>query len=180
MAICTLKGHVSRAMDFYNKEGLFFAIAKPTQWSEDSVDTFDPSIDYEQNPPAPKNTDELIDIIGYKRVEFRALVVQDPEGSLEYRNTRWRIVPYDDAVKEGARWVFISSELVYNELPCTVPYRQVGLFSGVKLKDDVNPSLYAVLPDQVKDSGLLEVIDNRKPVYRDVDVKDKIKLVLEF
>ena len=181
MAICTLQGHVSRAIDFYKKSGMFVGIGKSTPWSEEDVESYDATRDYEQYPPAPKNTDELKEIIGYKRVEFRALVVQDDKnGTLEYRGTKWRIVPESDAVKEGARWVFVSTELTYNELPVPYPYRQIGVYTGLTLKEDVNLALYAVLPEQVEDKGILEVLDNRKPVYRDSDVREKIKLVLEF
>lgn len=181
MAICTLQGHVSRALDFYNKEGKFICIGKSTPWTSEDVDDFDTSRDYEQYPPEPKNTDVMKEIIGYKRVEFCSMVVQDDvRGTLEYRGTKWRIVPIADAIKEGSRWVYISTELTYNELPITDPYRQVGVYTGLELNEDVNPAKYAILPDEVKDPGLLEVIDNRKPVYRDSDVREKIKLILEF
>lgn len=181
MAICTLQGHVSRAIDFYNKDDMFVCIGKSSPWTSDDMDSYDDSRDYEQYPPAPKNTDVMKEVIGYKRIEFRSLVVQDDvNGTLEYRGTKWRIVPITDALEEGARWVYISTELSYNELPTTLPYRQVGVYTGLKLNDGVNPAIYAVLPDQVKSTGILEVIDNRKPVYRDSDVREKIKLILEF
>ena len=180
MAICTLKGHVSRALDFYHKNDVYFGIGHPSKWNESEIDSFEKDRDYDRYPPAPKNTDELIDVIGYKKVEARFMVVQDDTGSLEYRGTRWKIVEPSDAIKDGSRWVYISTELAYNELPVALPYRQLGVYSGLKLKDDVNSSLYAVLPDQVKDEGILEVLDNRKPVYRDSDVREKIKLILEF
>ena len=52
MAITLLKGHVSRALDFYNKNSIFFGIGKTTAWADPS----DSSIsDYK--PPTPKNTD---------------------------------------------------------------------------------------------------------------------------
>jgi hypothetical protein len=181
MAICTLQGHVSRALDFKNKDGKFFGIGKSTVWSSEDMDDYDSSRDYEQYPPAPKNTDTLKEIIGYKRVEFCSLVVPDDvSGTLEYRGTKWRIVADEDAVKEGARWVYIFSELSYNELPTTVPYRQVGAYTGIVLNDSVNPAKYAVLPSEVKDSGILEILDNRKPVYRDDDVREKLKIIVEF
>ena len=41
-------------------------------------------------------------------------------------------------------------------------------------------SKFNLLPSEVKDAGLLQVIDYRKPIYRNTDVKEKIKLILEF
>ncbi len=158
MAICTIKGHVSRAIDFFNKgNSMFVGIGKSKPWDASSVKDYDPKIDYEQYPPAPSNTDELLEIIGYKQIEFRALVVQDNvNGTLEYRGTKWRIVPESDAIKEGARWVFISTELTYNELPTTVPYRQVGVFTGLRRASGVSTAKYALLPNEVADNGILE------------------------
>lgn len=181
MAICTLKAHVSRAMDFYNKDSVYFAIAKPTAWgSGDLGDSFDPEQDYDGFPPVPKNTDELIDIIGFKKAEFRAMVIQDDNGTLEYRNTKWKIVNYADAPDLGARWVYISTYINYDELPIDMPYRQVGVFTNLVPKAGVPVGQYVLTPEQVESEGLLEVIDNRKPIYRDTDVREHIKLILEF
>ena len=181
MAICTLKAHVSRAMDFFNKDSIYFAIAKPTVWSSfDLGQDYDSNHDYEGFPPVPKNTDELIEIRGFKKVEFRAMVIQDDTGTLEYRNTKWKVVNIADAPDRGARWVYVSSYLNYDELPIDRPYRQVGVFTGLVPKPEVPIGQYVLLPEQVEDMGLLEVIDNRKPVYRDTDVREHIKLILEF
>lgn len=180
MAICTLQGHVSRAIDFYNKPNIFVCIGKSSPWTADDIDEYDSTVDYEQNPPAPKNTDTMKEVIGYKRMEFKSLVVPDDSGNLEYRGTKWKTVALEEALEKGARWVFVSTELSYNELPITNPYRQVGVYTGLTLKEDVNPALYAVLPEQVENPGILEIIDNRKPVYRDADVREKVKLIIEF
>ena len=180
MAVCTLQAHVSRALDFYNKSGLYFGIGKTSKWSASDVPDFDSERDYDIRPPAPKNTDILKEILGYKRVEFKSLVVQDDSGSLEYRNVKWKVVKPEDAVLEGARWVYLSAGLAYDELPADLPYRAVGVFSGLVPVEGTSEALYALTPIQVKDSGLLEVIDFRRPVYRDVDVRERIKIILEF
>ena len=180
MAICTLKAHVSRALDFYNKDDIYFAIGKSTPWSASDIDNFDTTRDYENNPPVPKNTDDMKEIVGFKKAEFKAMVVQDDNGSLEYRGVNWRIVSPTDAVTEGARWVYISTELSYDELPTNKPYRQVGIYTGLKKAGSVQGNVYNLLPNQVSDKGLLEVIDFRKPVYRDSDVREKLKIILEF
>lgn len=181
MAISTLKSHVSRALDFYKKTDLYIGIGKTERWSRDDLgDRFDDTVDYDENPPAPRNTDEILDLIGFKRVETKAMVIQDDEGTIKYRGTKWKVVTPDEAVKVNSRWVYVAVNLQYNELPTDKAYRQVGLYSGLRLNDDVITDSFAVTPDQVSDMGLLEVIDNRKPVYRDTDVREKIMLILEF
>lgn len=181
MAICTLKAHVARALDFYNKESIWFSFGKTSKWSvEDLGGEFEPERDYDSNPPVPKNTDDVTEVLGYKRIEFKSMVVQDDNGTLEYRNTKWRIVPPDEAVKEGARWVFLSAGLTFNELPAEKPYRAVGVCSGLKPVEGTSEALYSLLPIQVEDPGLTEVVDFRKPVWRDTDVRERVKIVLEF
>lgn len=180
MAICTLKAHVSRAIDFYNKDSIYFCIGKTSKWTADDIEDFNESIDYDKNPPLPTNKSDMSEVIGYKRAEFKSLVVQDDNGSLEYRGTKWRAVKPEDAATEGARWVFISTGLTYNELPADEPYRKIGVYTGLVPEDGVSSAQYALLPTEVKDPGLLEVIDFRKPIYRDTDVRERIKLVLEF
>ena len=180
MAICTLKAHVSRALDFYKKDDIYFAIGKGSQWTASDLENFDTTRDYDMNPPVPKNTDDMKELIGFKKSEFKALVIQDDNGSLEYRGVNWRIVSPDDAITQGARWVYVSTELSYDELPTDKPYRQVGIYTGLRKSESVKGNVYNLLPNQVVDKGLLEVIDYRKPVYRDTDVREKLKIILEF
>lgn len=180
MAILTLQGHVSRALDFFHKDSIYMAIGKSTPWNKETVKDFDSERDYDALPPAPANTDEFLEVIGYKKTEYRALVVQDDDGTLEYRGYKWKIVPEDEALEKGARWVYLSTTLTYNELPTDRPYRQVGVYTNTKLAEDTDPNKYNLLPEEVEDAGVLEVLDNRKPVYRDNDVRETIKLVLEF
>ena len=180
MAICTLKAHVSRALDFYNKDNIYFAIGKSNKWTATDLDNFDPARDYDSNPPVPKNTDEMKELIGFKKAEFKAIVMQDDTGSLEYRGLNWKIVNPTEASTKGARWVYVSTDLSYDELPTDKPYREVGIYTGLKKKASIPDNQYNLLPNQVDDVGLLEVIDMRKPVFRDTDVREKIKIILEF
>lgn len=180
MAITTIQAHVSRALDFYKKENIFFCIAHPNKWKATEISDFNADIDYDLNPPVPKNTDVLIEPLGYKRVEFKSLVVPDNNGSLLYRNEHWSSVTEADAVTKGARWVYLEAELNYDELPTTEAYRQVGIYTGLTPISTISPNQYVLLPNQVKTLGMLEVLDDRKPVYRDNDVREILKIILEF
>lgn len=75
-------GHVSRALEFYNKEGKYMIVGGTKPWGV---------ID---NPPDPSDTDfKLEDVIGLKRFNSIDLVVPDDEyGTIKYRNRKWRKV----------------------------------------------------------------------------------------
>lgn len=82
MAIATTAAHVSRALDFYNKEGKYFSIGRTAPWDDES------------NPPAPNVSDYILDdIIALKKVDNTYLVVPDDvDGTIQYRDTKWRRV----------------------------------------------------------------------------------------
>lgn len=90
----------------------------------------------EYNPPTPATTDELVEPAGYKKVESIFLVAPDPEGELTYRNTKWKIIPYEDALVQGARWVYLSTFITYSELPTDISYRQIAAFTGLQKAED--------------------------------------------
>lgn len=256
MAILTLKGHISRALNFYNNhDSLYAAIGKSTRWAENDCEelktSWDPDKDYDLDPPVPSINDDFLELIGLKKIESAFMVIQDDNGTLEYRGTKWRIIEMFDennqptvknVYKEGSRWVYISTTLTYDEITTTLPYRQVGIFSNVNVKGTpINPNV--LTPENIEgayvleadfrrdviseirdgsydrlenDSGdetttitiekqsdgtftlngvaldlnvdpvmfmpvaTLEILDNRKPVYRDTDVRETIKIILEF
>ena len=168
MATTTIGGHVARALDFFDNNDVYFAIGKSDPWVDE---------DY---PPAPSiNDSDVTGVIGLKKIESKHMVVPDEEGDIVYRDSRWRIVPYDQAVVENARWVYISCSLLYDELPL-VDYRQVGVYSRVVKNEGILPGKFNLLPSEVADLGILEIIDNRKKTSRNLDQKETLSIVLEF
>lgn len=171
MAITTLKGHVSRAMNLYDIDSIWFVVGHGNAWPEG-----------DDNPPVPKNTDELEDPKGYKKVESKFLCrpVKDEEhGEINYRGGSWKIIEKEQAPEEGARWVYLMSNLAYEELPTDIVYRQIGVITGLKPSSG-NEQKLVLKPDEVEDAGLLEVLDNREPVYRDIDQREQLSIIMEF
>lgn len=82
MAIATNAAHVSRALDFFNKEGKYFSIGGTQPWED------------ETKPRDPQLTDFILDdIIALKKVDNTHLVIEDKEyGTIQYRDTKWRII----------------------------------------------------------------------------------------
>ena len=165
----TLGGRISRAKLFKdNVNMLFFAIGRTVEWANES------------SPPEPTGTETNIDqIIGFKKVEDMHFVVEDPiHGTLVFQDSLWRIVPEGEIVSEGCHWVYLSANIVGNELPLS-SYRQIGLYSDVVplAGYEANTEL---TPAQVESNGLLEVITNRTVVHRASEQTDKFFIVLEF
>lgn len=171
MAITTIHAHVNRAKEFFQKEDVYFAIGRPNAWED------------ELNPPVEDfNASALDGVIGYKKVEQVYLVRPAQEGEpaeIPYREEKWVIVPFDQALLEGARWVYIATNLQYTELPLGF-YRQVGVYSGLKKMPEVDVSKFNLLPSEVADPGTLEVFDNRQPSNRQLDQREKLSLIIEF
>ena len=172
MAVTTLSGHVSRALDFYSKSNIFFSIGRTEAWED------------EQKPPTPVNTDTTEDVQGYKLVDSKFLVVPVLEDGkpyeISYRGTRWKIIPESDAVEFGARWVYIMSFINYDEFPVDLVYRQIGVWTNLQRAEGIAAGKANLLPSEVESPGILEVIDNRKPTYRELDQREKLAVVIEF
>lgn len=169
MAITTLKGHVSRAIDFYKKDSIYFLLGRSTAWDD------------EETPPVPQPTDEITEKLAYKVVDSKFLVIpSDKESDITYNGSYWTIVPQKDAYTKGAKWVYISSEINFNDFKDVSQYRQLGVCTNVVKKTDVASGKSNLLPSELSDTGILEILDNRKVINRQLDQSEKISVIIEF
>jgi len=238
MATTTLRGHVARAMDFFERTSsdVYFCLAQSTAWPD------------EANPPAPdSNASTVHSIVGFKKVQTAYMVIPDSvNGTISYRDNTWRVVPESiagsvnavanigsteihllsvlgwsngslisdsvntytvsnvdsvnnvittstplvsalaigsivtgGALLEGARWVYIGAYARYDELPL-VGYRVLAVFSRLIKEQSVASNKVALLPADVLDVGILEVLDNRKVINRALDQQEMLSVVIEF
>jgi hypothetical protein len=104
-ATSTSVSHVSRALDLFNSETLYVGIGQQSPWAD------------ENTPPTTDPTTLTINqIIGYKKVSDKYMVVPDPAGSITYRDSQWRIVPPNQfefqlvsVTNQGSQTVVIQS-----------------------------------------------------------------------
>lgn len=178
MAVTTIKGHVSRALDFFARNDIYFAYGRTTAWANDAQGRNEGSPDFTL-PLENVSDTTLQELVAYKKTEVKHLVVPDANGTIAYRQRRWRIVPEAQAVAEGARWVYLQTTLAYDEVPLT-DYRQIGVFSRLVKQSSVPAGQLALLPKDVSNSGILEVTDNRRVITRQLDQKEILELVIEF
>lgn len=171
MATTTTRGHVNRALDFFGRSSIYFGIGRPEAWTNDS------------SPPNEDIDATALDtVIGYKRALTKYIIRPVEAGEtadIQYRTGDWKVVTPEDAIAEGARWIYLDTTIEYDELPLGA-YRQVGLFTGLVPADGVPEGRFNLLPEDVADAGMLEVIDNRLPSTRQADQTEKLSLILEF
>lgn len=177
LPVTTEMGHVSRAISFYELPGIYFAIGRTTPWPGE-LEAAQLKTDYTVPLPSVEAT-TLDELIGMKRVSTKSLVVPDEDGTVIYRDKVWRRITPEEAVQKRAHWVYIEASIYYDELPDT-NYRQIGVFSRVKLKDGVSQLKSVILPEEIEDTGILEILDCRKVVTRNEDTKDTFSMIVEF
>lgn len=174
MAISTTRGHVSRAVAFFKEPEIFFGFGRQTPWSETGEDEA-------EIPEAPSMAaTEVEEPIGFKLVDRVHLVIPNEEdGTIAYKDSKWEIVSEDQAYNKNSRHVYIECTLRYDEIPL-IDYRQIGILTGLKRETEVSPGKAALIPSEVADQGILQILDNRKPTVRQKDQKEQLSLIIEF
>ena len=164
-AISTVNYHIQSAVNLYNTE-LWFVLAREAEWPSGV-------------PVAPTADSELDGPWCYRKTEVKYLVVPDDvNGTIEYKGQKFRIVLPSAAFVEGARWVYVMTNLYYNEVPLK-PYGQIGLNSNVVPNEDIPAGQQVLLPEELKSEGTTLFIDNRGTITRQVDQKEQLVVIIE-
>jgi hypothetical protein len=82
-------------------------------------------------------------------------------------------------VAEVCRAVFLGTWIRFDELPL-YPYRTIGVFNRLEIADGVSTNQLALLPNEVADPGLCEIVEFRRVTSRDIDQKEYISAIVEF
>lgn len=183
LPVTTTAGHVSRAILFQQLPSIYFGLGRTSPWPGEIYALEHDGMNEdgkEWSAPLPSvDTTELDELIGMKRVDTKTLVYPDDDGTVVYRDRTWRKISADEAITLGAHWVYLEAQVFYDELPATA-YRQIGIHSMVKLADGVPANKSILLPDDIVNQGILEVLDQRKVVTRNEDSKDTFSMIIEF
>lgn len=177
LPITTIAGHVSRAILFQQMPYIYFGLGRTSPW-DGELEAAENGEDFSAPLPSVETT-KFDELIGMKRVNVKALVVPDDEGSVVYRDRAWRRVSADEAITLGAHWVYLETSIYYDELPVSA-YRQIGVFSMVKLKEGVPENKEILFPEDIEHQGILEVLDQRRVVTRNEDSRDTFSMIIEF
>lgn len=148
MAIAVNGGHVSRALDFYQKGSKYIIVGGTQVWED------------EPTPDTPNVADfKLKDVIGLKKVDNTFLVVPDNEnGTISYRDQKWRVVLESLETKVGVSGISNGSNIVNVE---SVTGLTVG--SRIRIGDIYEGTITAI-------SGLKLTLDTKSPQTVNADV----------
>ena len=163
--------HCARALAFIESGGIYFALGKTSEWEGEKDADFIP-------PEPDPNATTLDELIGMKKADRVTMVVPDENGDIIYANQKFKALNNEEALEQRSRWVLVESTIYYEELPA-VEYRQIGIFSRVKPKAGKESGL-VLLPENIEDVGILEVLQNRKVVTRQSDTRDKYFMIIEM
>lgn len=197
-AISPYIARTKKAIDFYeanlsktSQHGLMMCIAGGLGDSAEWVG----------GTPVPSlNTTQLIYIRGFKRYKSMSFVIPDTGGSLDVGGISWSslsivddpnwYVKYANILTQNSRWLYIEAELGSGELD-TATYKQVGLYSKLKITDSANYEKELLVPSEISRTGsaepdyvydgILEVYQNKDSVItRNSELKETFTWVLEF
>ena len=170
LPIITNTAHCARALSLVEQGNIYIGIGKTSPWTGENDDGFVPP---EPNPDAT----ELDELIGMKKADRVVMVAPDEGGSIEYGGFKWKPLTVEEAFERKSRWVLVEVTIMYDELPPKA-YRQIGIFSRVKTVKGKEGQLI-LLPEEIIDVGILEVLNNRKVVTRQTDTKDTYMMIVE-
>lgn len=170
LPIITNTAHCSRALAFVEQGNIYIGIGRTSPWEGENEEGFVP-------PEPDLNAENLDELVGLKKADRVSLVMPDKYGDIEYAKIKFKTLSKEEALREKARWVLIESTIYFEELP-PVPYRQIGVFSRVQAKDGKEKNK-VLMPNDIKDVGILEVLANRKVTTRQSDTKDTYFMVIE-
>ena len=197
--ISTYISHCMRAIGFYyNTPNVMFGFGRQSPWGTLPGDNRPPLIYNDYKPPLPTlDTENLQEIIGYKRPEVMQFVIPNDTGNYKVDGIFWQIVKPNtsetnpDILKQltieevkrlKCRWIYFATTIEGNEL-VNVSYRQIGLFSDLKINylagGTDNQPLYEA-DHIINGSGVLEAYQNRKMIIRQTDQREKFAFVIEF
>lgn len=171
LPILTNASHCARALSFIEQGNIYLGIGRTTPWENENDDGF--------IPPEPSvDVTSLDELVGVKKADRVTMVVPDEGGEIEYATIRFKTITNEEALERKARWVLVETTIEFNELP-PVSYRQIGVYSRLQPSEGLE-SKGVLLPSEIEDVGILELINNRKAVTRQSDTRDTYFMIIEF
>ncbi|MGI4563113.1 hypothetical protein ACR2XK_26160, partial [Klebsiella pneumoniae] len=134
------------------------------------------------SPPPWRCTASGNKVIGYKKATKVTLVrpskspEDDNKNLISYGNKSWVEVTPENAKAEGAKWVYLESSIVGDELPLGT-YRQVGFVMDLVAKSGI--SKFNLVPSEVESTGTLLFFDNKQFQNRSEQTTAKERFIVE-
>lgn len=170
LPILTNASHCARALSLVEQGSVYFGIGRTTPWTGENDPDFIP-------PEPDVEAVTLENLVGLKKAERVVMVIPDDDGDIEYATMKFKTISNEEALQRKSRWVLIEATIRFDELP-PVAYRQIGIFSRVTPTIG-NEQKLVLMPNEIQNIGILEVLDNRKVVTRQSDTRDTYFMIIE-
>lgn len=185
MAIITNKQKALLANKLIEQGSFTLCIGKSDVWLEPYNDSFP--------EPASAMSTSIDDPIAYKFISNGPIIddtrqvavayakVDNIDGTIEYQGTRYRLTTdFSVALNDLSgpfTAVYIKAAIIRDEVDPTTSFRRVGVFLNTVGTFDENG---IALPAAITDQGMLIIIDNRKPLFRNIDQSEVFEVIIPF
>jgi hypothetical protein len=171
--IATTSHRVKNAKRFVDDSDVWAVLGGQLAWPDENAP-----------PNPPINTTTVATPIGAKKANKYLVIQDDIAGTEQFilngQITRWRIVEnLVDALTQGARWILIRAIIIGDELPLNT-FRQIGFFTGLTRATGVDSGLLALTAAQIETYGILEAVEYKKAVSRDISTGYEIAALIEM
>ena len=169
MAVTTYASRARRALLHKMSSTYWVAIGRTTAWDD------------EENPPDPSPNDtgvtEPIIYVTPTTVSLCKVVTSGED--ITHLGTKYEFVADEDAITEGARFLYLLARFDPTSGQPYDTFRQVGLYSNL-VPASGHESDSWLAPANVSDAGLLEYIDNDVATIMTETRLEVIEIMIEF
>lgn len=138
---------------------------------------------FPENPPDATVSTRMYEVLGYRKVQDKRIVVPDPNGTITWRSLKLTAVDDSDMLQKTQgvypRWALLTCTITTDELPTAEYFRQIGLYIDLTPLPAYDDYDY-LTPARVSDPGTLIYIENIEQVYRLTNQIEEISFLLEF
>ncbi len=146
----------------------WIAVGRQTAWTD------------EDNPPTETRTDVLVEPIIYVRAWGITLCkAVESGGDITFKGQSYQSVDDEDAITEGARFLYLKAELHPAQSQPYGTYRQAAVVADVTPATGHESDDW-LAPADVSDPGLTVLIENDVPMVQSVERYVVLPMVLEF
>ncbi|CAM3692233.1 hypothetical protein VA7868_03739 [Vibrio aerogenes CECT 7868] len=129
---------------------------------------------WEETPPSePVTSTALVDTVGFRKSSRVLFCEPDPDGEIVVTSGRFKL-----------------SDTPTNHLFCEFRFdfedaqgetlREVGVMVGTTPKADTPAGQFYFKPEELDKDGTLLLLEYRKPLYRDIGVRETFEFVITF
>ncbi len=124
-------------------------------------------------PSESVNATGLIDAVGYRRASEIKFCKPDQKGAIIIPSGRF-------AVSEATtNHLYLKFVFDFDDAKGKT-IQEIGVFIATKAKEGLPEGQFYFLPDQIENKGDLLLLEHRKPLHREIGVRETFEFVVSF